>query len=200
MAEGSAEDMVRSRLAENAALAEALREGACAAEIAAVAELTATALRGGGKLLLFGNGGSAAEAVHVAAEFIGRYVLERRALPAIALTENLSSVTAIGNDYGYDAVFARQVRALGAPGDVAVGMSTSGRSANVVEGLRAARELGLATVGMTGEEAGPVGETSDRRICIPSAETARIQEGHLLASHLVCEWAEARLAEDPAPG
>jgi D-sedoheptulose 7-phosphate isomerase len=199
VSEGPAESLVRSRLAEGAALAESMLEGECAREIAAVAEAIADAYRNGKKVLLFGNGGSAAEAVHVAAEFVGRYLIDRDPLPAIALAENLSSLTAIGNDYGYDEVFSRQVRALGVGGDVAVGMTTSGRSPNVVKGLRAARELGLTAVGMTGAEPGPVGEASDLLIRVPSADTPRVQEGHLLACHIVCEWVEAKLAEGPAP-
>lgn len=200
MTEESAESLARSRLAESAALAESLLQGECAAEIGAVAEITTEAFRSGGKLLLFGNGGSAAEAVHVAAEFVGRFRLEREPLPAIALVENLSSLTAIGNDYGYEEVFSRQIRALGASGDVAIGLTTSGRSPNVVKGLQVARELGLTTVGMTGAEPGPAGEACDRCIRIPSSETARIQEGHLLASHIICEWVEARLAEGTTAG
>jgi D-sedoheptulose 7-phosphate isomerase len=199
VSEGSAESLVRLRLAAGVALAESMLEGECAAEIAAVAEAATEAFRNGGKLLLFGNGGSAAEAVHVAAEFVGRYLIDRHPLPAIALAENLSSLTAIGNDYGYDEVFSRQLRALGAAGDVAIGMTTSGRSPNVVKGLQAARELDLLAVGMTGAEPGPVGEASDLCIRIPSTDTPRVQEGHLLASHIVCEWVEARLAEGTSP-
>jgi D-sedoheptulose 7-phosphate isomerase len=199
MSEGSAESLVRLRLEEGVALAESMLEGECASDIAAVAEAMTGAYRNGKKVLLFGNGGSAAEAVHVAAEFVGRYLIDRRPLPAIALAENLSSLTAIGNDYGYDEVFARQVRALGVAGDVAIGMTTSGRSPNVVKGLRAAGDLGLTTVGMTGAEPGPVGEASDLRIRIPSTDTPRVQEGHLLAAHIVCEWVEARLAEGNQP-
>ncbi len=200
MAEKRVDSLVRAGLSASVTLAESMREGACAREIAAVAEATAEAYRNGKKVLLFGNGGSAAEAVHVAAEFVGRYLLDRRPLPAIALAENLSSVTAIGNDYGYDEVFSRQVRALGVEGDMAVGMTTSGRSANVVRGLQAARELGLIAVGMTGSDGGPVDEASDHCIHIPSMETPRIQEGHLLAAHIVCEWVEARLVAEDASG
>lgn len=200
MTEGPVENLVRSRLSASAALAESMLEGECAAEIAEVAEVTTEAFRNGKKVLLFGNGGSAAEAVHVAAEFVGRYLIDREPLPAVALTANLSAVTAIGNDYGYDEVFSRQVRALGVEGDVAIGLTTSGRSPNVVKALQVARELGLTAVGMTGAEPGPVGEVSDHCIRIPSTETPRIQEGHLLASHIICEWVEARLSEGTAPG
>jgi D-sedoheptulose 7-phosphate isomerase len=194
----AAKELVRLRLGEGAALVEAMLDEGCVAEIAAVAELTADAYRRGGKLLLFGNGGSAADAIHVAAEFVGRYLVDRPAQPAIALVANASSVTAIGNDYGYDEVFARQLRGLGAAGDVAMGFTTSGRSVNVEKALRAADELGMATVAMTGAEPGPVGAAAGHRIGIPSTETPRIQEGHMLAAHTICEWVEARLVEDEA--
>jgi D-sedoheptulose 7-phosphate isomerase len=173
-----------------------MRTGECVAQIAVAAEAVLEALSGGGKLLLFGNGGSAADAVHVAAEFVGRYMLERAPLPAIALVANPSAVTAIGNDYGFDEVFARQVRALGEPGDVAVGMTTSGHSPNVVMGLVAARGSGLGTIAMTGSNPGPVGAAAELRLCVPSSDTPRIQEGHMLAAHVVCEWVEAKLVAE----
>lgn len=195
MTDGSAADLVRQRLGEGAALVESMLSEECVDAIAAVAELTADAYRNGNKLLIFGNGGSAADAVHVAAEFVGRYLVDRPPLPAIALAANLSSVTAIGNDYGYDEVFARQLRGLGAAGDVAIGLTTSGRSVNVERALRAASEIGIATVAMTGADPGPVGEAADRCIRIPSSDTPRVQEGHMLAAHTICEWVEARLVE-----
>jgi len=200
MTEDAAESLVRRRLTEGAALVESMLGADCVNQIAAVAELTLETMRKGGKVLLFGNGGSAADAVHVAAEFVGRYLVDRPPLPAIALAENLSSVTAIGNDYGYDQVFSRQVRALGAAGDVAFGLTTSGRSTNVVEGLRAAGEMGLATVAMTGADPGPVGAAAAYGIAIPSSDTPRVQEGQMLAAHIVCEWVEARLVEEDASG
>jgi D-sedoheptulose 7-phosphate isomerase len=195
MSESPAESLARRRIAEGAALAEEMLAGACAEQLATVAELTATAIRGGGKVLVFGNGGSAAEAIHFAAELVGRYLAERDPLPAIALTENVSSLTAIGNDYGYEEVFARQVRALAAEGDVVIGMTTSGGSANVVKGLQVARELGAITVAMTGGEPGSASEVAEHCIGIPNADTPRIQEGHLLAVHVICEWVEASLAQ-----
>ncbi len=198
MTEPAASELVRLRLAEGAALVQSMLDEACVKEIGAVAEVAVEALEGGNKLLLFGNGGSAADAIHIAAEFVGRYLIERRPLPAIALVANPSAVTAIGNDYGYEEVFARQVRALGDEGDVAIGLTTSGRSPNVVKGLEAARELGLTAIGMTGADPGPVGAAGELCISIPSAETPRIQEGHMLAAHIVCEWVEARLAGETA--
>ncbi|MEX2447937.1 MAG: SIS domain-containing protein [Solirubrobacterales bacterium] len=196
MTEPVAADLVRRRLADGASLVESMLDPPCVAEIAKVAELTADAYRSGGKLLIFGNGGSAADAAHVAAEFVGRYLIDRPPLPAVALAANLSSVTAIGNDYGYDKVFSRQVQALGRPGDVAIGLTTSGRSVNVAAGLQAAAEIGLPTVAMTGADPGPVGAAAEHRIAIPSADTPRVQEGHMLAAHTICEWVEARLVEE----
>ncbi|HET8863296.1 MAG TPA: SIS domain-containing protein [Solirubrobacterales bacterium] len=198
MTEQGAAELVRQRLGEGAALVESMLDEQCVGEIAAVAELTADAYRRGGKLLLFGNGGSAADAIHIAAEFVGRYLVDRPPQPAIALVANPSSVTAIGNDYGYDEVFARQLRGLGAAGDVAMGFTTSGRSVNVEKALLAGAELGLATVAMTGVDPGPVGAAAAHRIRIPSSETPRIQEGHMLAAHTICEWVEARLVEASA--
>lgn len=200
MTEHSAADLVRQRVGDGAALMESMRDEECVAAIAAVAELAADAYRDGGKMLLFGNGGSAADAVHVAAEFVGRYLVDRPPLPALALAANISAITAIGNDYGYDLVFERQVQALGRPGDVAVGLTTSGRSVNVAKGLEAARELGIATVAMTGADPGPVGAAAEHRIAIPSTDTPRIQEGHMLAAHTICEWVEARMIEAAATG
>ena len=134
MSDQGAQELARSRLGEAVEVAEAMRTGEGAEQIAAAAETVHAALRDGGTLLVFGNGGSAADAVHIAAEFVGRYLLERRPLPAVALVANPSTVTAIGNDYGFEEVFARQVRALGTEGDVAIGLTTSGRSPNVVLG------------------------------------------------------------------
>src|SRR5215470_5085461 len=138
-------------------------------------------LRQGGKVLFFGNGGSAADAQHLAAEFTGRYLKERRALPALALHANTSSLTAIGNDYGFDFVFARQMEALGRKGDVAVGISTSGNSPNVLRALQVAREKSIFTIALTGASGGKMKQAVDCAICIPSEETPRIQECHILA-------------------
>jgi D-sedoheptulose 7-phosphate isomerase len=196
MTDPGAEQLARTRLGEGVEVAEAMRTGACAAQVADAAETVLEGFRGGGKLLLFGNGGSAADAIHVAAEFVGRYLLERAPLPAVALMSNPSAVTAIGNDYGFDEVFARQVRALGEPGDVAIGLTTSGVSPNVVLGLLAAREEGLRTIAMTGQEPGPAGSAADVVVAVPSGQTPRIQEGHMLAAHVICEWVEARLVAE----
>jgi D-sedoheptulose 7-phosphate isomerase len=166
-------------------------------------ELTAKAamqivksLQAGRKVLFFGNGGSAADAQHLAAEFTGRYLKERRALPALALHANSSSVTAIGNDYGFDSVFARQLEGLGEKGDVAVGISTSGNSRNVVRALEVAKSKSIYGVALTGASGGLMKRIADCTICMPSEETPRIQECHILTGHLICEIVELMLFDD----
>jgi D-sedoheptulose 7-phosphate isomerase len=154
----------------------------------------------GNKVLLFGNGGSAADAQHIAAEFVGRFAFERRALPALALSVNTSCVTAIGNDYGFDLVFSRQIEALGREGDVAIGISTSGNSQNVLQGLSAARKLGLSTVALTGCNGGKLKSAVDHCICAPSNETPRIQECHLLIGHIICELVERTIFPEQSCG
>ena len=155
-------------------------------EIQQMAELCRCAIAGGGKILFMGNGGSAADAQHLAAEFVGRFVKERRALPAIALTTDTSILTAVSNDYGYDRVFERQVAALTNPGDVVVGISTSGNSPNVVKAIEEAKLLGAVTIGMTGQSGGNLAALCDLCIKVPSSHTARIQEAHILIGHIVC--------------
>jgi len=161
--------------------------------------LVADAFAAGRKLLLFGNGGSAADAQHLAAEFVGRFLAERRPLPAIALTTDTSALTAIANDYGYDEVFARQVRALGVPGDVALAISTSGRSPSVLRAVEACRERGIVTVGLTGGDGGSLAGKVDVSLCVSaSALSARIQETHILIGHVICELVDRRLLGEPA--
>ena len=147
----------------------------------------------GGKVFFFGNGGSAADAQHLAAEFTGRFLKERRALPALALSVNTSSLTAIGNDYGFDLVFARQLEALGKEDDVAVGISTSGNSPNVIRALEAARSKSIYSVALAGKSGGKLKNVADCTIYIPSEETPRIQECHILTGHLICEMVEEML-------
>ncbi len=157
-------------------------------------DLIADALAAGRKLLLFGNGGSAADAQHLAAEFVGRFQRERRPLPAIALTTDTSALTAIANDYGYDEVFARQVSALGAAGDVALAISTSGRSPSVLRAVDVCRELGIKTIGLTGGDGGTLARLVD--LCLrvsASTHAARIQETHILIGHVLCELVDRRL-------
>jgi len=164
--------------------------------IVAIAERIVETFRRGGKLLLCGNGGSAADAQHIAAEFVSRFRRERRGLPAIALTTDTSILTAISNDYGYERVFARQVEALGRPGDMVIGISTSGISASVIAAMRAARNGGMATVGFTGASGGTLVDHVDLCLCVPSHNTARIQEVHITVAHVVCEIVERTLFEE----
>jgi D-sedoheptulose 7-phosphate isomerase len=159
----------------------------------AIADRLTACLRGGGTLYLCGNGGSAADAQHVAAEFVGRFLRERRPLPAIALTCNTSVLTAIGNDYDFSEVFSRQVRAHVTARDCVIGISTSGHSANVLKALAAARELGATTIGFTGNAGHELAALCDEFLMAPSASTPRIQEAHLLAWHLVCDRVERGL-------
>jgi len=159
----------------------------------AIAERIAAALKSGGKVLLAGNGGSAADAQHIAAEFVGRFINDRAPLAAIALTTDTSALTSIGNDYGFDKVFERQVRALGRKGDVFIGISTSGRSPNVVEALQAARELGLTTIGFTRDAQTTMHALCDLTLAVPAAETALIQQIHITAGHAICHLVEHEL-------
>jgi D-sedoheptulose 7-phosphate isomerase len=161
--------------------------------VLAVGGVLVDALRAGRKVLVFGNGGSAADAQHFAAELVGRYLYDRPGLPAIALTTDPSIMTAIANDMGYDAVFRRQVEAHGQPGDVAIGISTSGRSRSVVDALRVAKERGLVTVAMTGNGGGSLSGAVDHLIDAPSPDTPRIQELHGLVIHLLCQIVEETL-------
>jgi D-sedoheptulose 7-phosphate isomerase len=157
------------------------------------AEALTKSLRGGGKVLIFGNGGSAADAQHFAAELMGRFNRERAALPALALTTDTSALTAIGNDYGFDRVFARQIEAHGGKGDVAIGITTSGRSANVIAGLETARTRGLVTIGLTGRGGGALPPLCDVLIDVPHTDTARIQEVHAMVVHVLSELVEESL-------
>jgi D-sedoheptulose 7-phosphate isomerase len=152
-----------------------------------------TSVRSGGKLLLFGNGGSAADAQHIAAELVIRYKSDRPAIAAIALTTDSSALTACGNDLGFDALFARQIEGLARPGDVAVAFSTSGKSPNVIAGLREARSKGVQTTGFTGADGGNMRELCDALLVVPSRVTARIQEMHIMVAHMLCKSLEIRL-------
>ncbi len=158
--------------------------------IAKVSALLVDSFDQGNKAILFGNGGSAADAQHIAAEFVGRFAFDRPALPALALSVNTSCVTAIGNDYGFDLVFSRQLEALARPGDLAIGISTSGNSPNVLQGLVTARKIGLCTVALTGCTGGQLKNAAEYCICAPSNETPRIQECHILIGHIISELVE----------
>lgn len=157
------------------------------------AAVIGAALAKDGKVLSFGNGGSATDAQHLAGELVGRYLKERKALAAIALTTDTGILTALGNDYGFDAVFARQVEALGRPGDVAVGITTSGASRNVTRALVAAKERGLTTIALTGRDGGETGRVADVHLNVPSSSTPRVQEVHRTILHVLCELIEKDL-------
>ena len=191
------QDLVRDRIQSSIDAKQALlKDSAFHGLVAQVAMQIVKSLRAGGKVLFFGNGGSAADAQHLAAEFTGRYLKERRALPALALHTNTSSLTAIGNDYGFEFVFARQLEALGKEGDVAVGISTSGNSSNVVRAMEAAKAKSIYTVALVGASGGAMRELADCALCMPSNETPRIQECHILTGHLICEIVEEMLFDE----
>jgi D-sedoheptulose 7-phosphate isomerase len=188
------DDLFRSTFSDTIALHERVRQDPQPALAAAAA--IAGAFGRGGKLLLFGNGGSAADAQHVAAEFVGRFQRERAALAAIALTTDTSILTSIGNDYSYDRVFARQVEALGQPGDVAFGISTSGGSPNVLAALEVAQAAGLLTIALTGRDGGAVGRAASIHVNVPAISTARVQEVHRTLLHVICDLVERASSAD----
>lgn len=185
-------ELVRERFAESIAVKEEASRS-LAIEIAqAVAEIVCC-FRDGGKVLIAGNGGSAADAQHIAAEFVGRFKMERKALPAIALTTNTSILTAIGNDYEYDMVFSRQAEALVQPGDVFIGISTSGNAESVIRAVEAARAKGAFAIGMTGRDGGRLAQCVDIALKVPSDDTPRIQETHITIAHIICELVESEM-------
>ncbi len=179
-------------VAEHLAVAGALRDAGGVLE--RIAEAIADALRSGRRVYVAGNGGSAADAQHIAAEMVGRFRLERGGLAAVALTTDTSILTAVSNDYGFERVFERQVRALVRPGDVLWLLSTSGRSANILEAARAGRDQQAVVVGFTGRDGGPLAGLCDHVLRVPHTASDRIQEAHMLAYHFICERVEARLA------
>src|SRR3954454_5155805 len=197
MSAESDRDRVAAGIAQSAAVLERLREPQHVATIVCAAAVIADALRAGGKLLLFGNGGSAADAQHIAAELVGRFLLERAPLPALALVDNNASVTAIANDYSFADVFARQVAGLGVPGDVVLAISTSGGSPNVLAGVAEARARDMHTIGLTGAGGGALASAVDLCIAVPADTTPRIQEAHTVVAHLLCEIVERELARRP---
>ncbi len=194
---GPLERMARASLAESAATLRRL-ERECAGAVAEAAELAITALQNGGSLWFCGNGGSAADAQHLACELAGRFMLDRAALPATALTTNTSSLTAIGNDFGYDDVFARQLQGVGRRGDVLVAITTSGRSASVRRAIEVARQRGLGVIGFTGARGREFAASCDVALVSPSPLTPRIQEGHIAMGHVWCELIERALFAAPA--
>lgn len=184
--------IIQARTEESIAVKRALLETQ-SETIANVGRALVEAMCNGKTLYLFGNGGSAGDAQHIAAELVGRFTKERRALPAVALTTNTSALTALGNDYEYAIVFSRQLEAFGKPGDIVIGISTSGNSPNVLHGLETAKTLGMVTIGLTGESGGKTKAIADHCICVPSRDTARIQESHILIGHILCEIVECEL-------
>jgi D-sedoheptulose 7-phosphate isomerase len=165
--------------------------------IVSVVGVVTAALKAGNKILLFGNGGSAADAQHLAAEFVNRFIIERPPLPAVALTTDTSIITSIGNDYDFAEIFSKQIRAIGRKGDIAWGMSTSGTSANVVKGLEAAKKIGMVTIGLTGRDGGDVAKIADYALNVSSTSTPRIQEVHITAGHVICEMVDFKLFQRP---
>jgi D-sedoheptulose 7-phosphate isomerase len=193
---------LKARLAQAVAAANDLKNRLVAEQaeqVAAAARLLAGTLQGGGKILLFGNGGSAADAQHIAAEFVNRFQIERPPLAALALTTDTSILTSIANDYDFLEVFAKQVKALGKQGDAAVGLSTSGNSGNVVQALQAARQMRLRTLALSGGDGGPVARASELAIVVPSRNTPRIQEVHITIGHVLCDLVDFLLFPDKFP-
>lgn len=196
MSAPTARDQLRQGLAASRSMLEALeRDDGLQERILQAASWIATGLRAGGKLLLAGNGGSAADAQHIAAEFVCRFERERPGLAAIALTTDSSILTAVSNDYGYERLFARQLQALARPGDLLLAYSTSGRSANILAALAQARLLGLTSIGLSGSRPSPMAEACDLLLAVPAERTATIQEGHLVIGHLLCGLVEQALAQ-----
>jgi len=188
-----ANSVTRSIQASIAVKESLVRSEEAVSTIAKVSELLIEGFRKKNKVILFGNGGSAADAQHIAAEFVGRFAFDRAALPALALNVNTSCLTAIGNDYGFDLVFSRQIEALGHAGDVAVGISTSGNSANVIQAISVAKKMGLHTIALCGKKGGKMKNAADYCVCVPSDETPRIQECHILIGHIISELVERSL-------
>ncbi|MBQ0720522.1 MAG: D-sedoheptulose 7-phosphate isomerase [Gammaproteobacteria bacterium] len=182
---------ITAQIAETQRLMTAmLADALLLAKVEAAAQACIDCMKAGGKILLAGNGGSAADAQHIAGEFVSRFAFDRPGLPAVALTTDSSILTAIGNDYGYEKLFARQVQALGNQGDVFIGYSTSGRSPNILLALEEARSSGLVCIGLTGNRGGVIGELCDYLLEVPSSDTPKIQEGHLVLGHTLCGLVE----------
>lgn len=187
-------DLVRARLGGAVAVKQAMLEADdLLAQVVGVAETIVTALRAGGKVIFFGNGGSSMDAGHLAAELTGRYLYDRPSLAAFSIADSTAAVTAIGNDYSYDEVFSRQLLGLGRPGDVAIGLTTSGNSTNVVDALMRAQEAGMETVVLTGAEGGKVAAVAAHCLRVPTTDTPRVQEACLHLGHTICEIVEATM-------
>lgn len=188
---------MKDRIAQNIRQSIAVKEAVLKdllPQIEKAAEVITACVKGGKKLMFFGNGGSASDSQHLAAEFVGRYEKERRALPAISLTVDTSILTAVGNDYGFDRVFERQIEALAQKGDVAVAISTSGNSKNVIQGVKKAKELGIYVIGFMGRDGGAMQSLVDLPITIATPKTSRIQECHIMIGHILCECVDEALS------
>lgn len=188
-------DQIRDILLESIHVKEELLRTAIG-QIVEVTELTIECLKKGGKVILFGNGGSASDSQHIAAELVGRFKRDRAGLPAIALTTNTSILTAVANDYGYDVVFAKQVEALAQKNDLIIGISTSGKAKNVASGIRQAKKMGLKTIALTGGDGGDLAKLADLSVLVPSSVTARIQEAHITIGHAICDIVEQTLFQE----
>ncbi|MFA5004696.1 MAG: D-sedoheptulose 7-phosphate isomerase [Candidatus Omnitrophota bacterium] len=165
-------------------------------QIVAITQLIVDCLKKNGKLIVFGNGGSASDSQHIAAELVGRFKRDRSALAGIALTTNTSIITSLANDYGYDVVFSRQIEALGQKNDVVLGISTSGKAKNVLMGLKQAKKMGIKTVALSGGDGGDIAKVADVSLLVPSSVTARIQEAHITIAHIICEIIEQELCQE----
>ena len=183
--------LIENEIAAHLKVAETMSSLTNTVEIAA--QLCIDTLQDGGKLLIFGNGGSAADAQHIAAELVGRYKMDRKGMPAIALTTDTSAITAISNDFGYEHIFKRQVEALANKGDVLIGISTSGTSSNVIHGLKMATQIGCRSIGFSGSDGGEMNQICDVSIQVPSEDTPRIQEMHIVIGHIICHLIEQEL-------
>lgn len=185
-------DIIKDIISESIKVKEAVLSK-LSRDIRLVSNIIAASLKKGGKLILFGNGGSAADAQHIAAEFVGRFKLERQGLASIALTTNTSIITSIANDYGYEEIFSRQIEGIASENDVVIGISTSGNAKNVIGGLLEAKRMGLKAVALTGAGGGELASIADVALVVPSDNTARIQEAHILIGHIICELSEQTL-------
>ena len=185
-------DKIKDKLLESIQVKEELMR-TCIDQLIQIVDRVIECLKRGGKIILFGNGGSAADSQHIAAEFVGRFKRDRKALSAIALTTDTSILTSLANDYGYEVIFAKQIEALGNRGDVAIGISTSGKAKNVIAGIKQAKEMNLYTVALLGGDGGVLVRLADISLIVPSKITARIQEAHITVGHIICELAEESL-------
>ncbi|MFH1678670.1 MAG: D-sedoheptulose 7-phosphate isomerase [Candidatus Omnitrophota bacterium] len=185
-------EKIKEKILESIQVKEELMHS-CINQIIQIADCVINSLKKGKKVIFFGNGGSAADSQHLAAELVGRFKKDRKALAAIALTTNTSIITSLANDYGYEVIFAKQVEALGNNGDVAIGISTSGKAKNIIMAIKQAKQMGMETIALTGGDGGLISKTADISLIVPSKVTARIQEAHITIGHIICELVEESL-------